>query len=139
MTGTTIQSITSEIKSLLADLSTRTRKLKEDRIKAGQLLIQLRDKFSVKNSEGTVLRGPKGGSFCAHLLANGLNLGQCYGFIALAEGKNPNSTVRVQFWQTFNKKMKKASDKQKLALLKKAVAHIVKLYAVKATVTVQES
>jgi hypothetical protein len=140
MTEPTIQSLTLEIKGFFADVATRTRKLKEDRIKIGHLLIALRDKFGVKNKTGKKFAsGKTGGTFCAHLLANGLNLGQCYNFIALAEGKEPNSPVRVNYWQTFNKQMKKSSPKQKVALLKKAVAHIVKLYGVKVTVSIQET
>ena len=138
--ATSIQALTSEIKTQMADVASRTRLLKEDRIKIGHLLIQLREKFGVKNQTGKKFAsGKTGGSFCAHLLANGLNLGTCYDYIAQAEGKQEGATiVRVQFWQTFNKQMKKSSPKQKIALLKKAVAHIVKLYGVKATVSVTE-
>jgi hypothetical protein len=133
-----IQSITSEIKTLYADVASRARLLKEDRIKIGQLLIALREKFGVKNQTGKKFAsGKTGGSFCAHLQANGLNLGTCYDYIAMAEGRQTGATVvRVQFWQTFNKQMKKSTERQKVALLKKAVAHIVKLYGVKATVIV---
>ena len=140
MTEPTIQSITDEIKGLIADIATRTRKLKEDRIKIGHLFIALREKFGVKNKSGKKFAsGKTGGSFCAHVLAQGWNLTMVYNYIALAEGKEPNSPVRVNYWQKFNKQMKKSSPKQKIALLKKAVAHIVKLYGVNATITVQET
>lgn len=135
----TIESLTSEIKDLFASITTQRRLLKEEQIKAGHLLIQLRNQFGVKTKTGDsrFVRGKNGGTFCAHVLAQGWNLSMVYNYIAMAEGKEPNSPVRVQFWQTFNKDIKKAkTEARKIALLKKAVAHIVKLYGIESKITV---
>lgn len=133
-----VAALTGKIKTLVADIAQRGRLLKADRIKAGHLLIQLRDKFTSRNKDGAVLRGPQGGTFCAHLLAHGLNLGSCYGYIALAEGRVDGAVpVRVAYWQKFNLQMKVATPRQRVALLKKAVRHICKLYKIQADVTVR--
>lgn len=138
MKAQSIEALTAQAKRLCASIASRSRLLHEDRIKAGNLLIALRDKFSTKGKDGKPLRGAKGSTFAAHLLANGIPIATAYSYIAAAEGKQygvaPN---RVQYWLKLNTQMKKATEQQKVALLKKAVAHIVKLYGVKAVFEVR--
>jgi hypothetical protein len=133
-----IGALTSQAKEIMASIASRSRLLKSDRVKAGKLLIALRGKFSVHNKNGKVVRGAKGSTFVAHLKANSIPIPTAYSYIAAAEGKSygvaPN---RVQFWLKLNTQMKKSTPAQKVLLLKQAVAHLVKLYAVDAVFTVR--
>lgn len=131
----TIAQLTTKIKADIGKLVAYKRKLKEERVAVGKLLLELRSKFGVENTNGG-FRGSRKGSFCKHLEDNGLNLGMCYAYMREAEGKPASYTARVDYWQKFNTKAKKASGAQKIVMLRAAIQHLVKLYKIPAVVTV---
>jgi len=129
--------LSPKINDLFASLKLQKRQIKAARIETGKLLIKVRDMFGVRNDTGKrFASGKTGGTFCQYVEKQGWNLGTCYQYIAEAEGK-PKPVVREAYWQAFNRKMKKATDRQKINFLRQACAHLITLYKIPATVVVQ--
>jgi len=133
-TSNQIEVIATQIGQILDQITTNKRLLLAQRREAGQLLIKLRNEFSIMNRNGTY-RGSHKGSFCAYIRSKNWNVATCYEYIRLVEGREPTK-VKEAYWQGVNRKMKKASEPQKIILLKQAANHLIKLYDIKATVTV---
>ena len=130
-----VDKLSKEITSLFSSITGIRRKLKSERMKAGQLLLELREHFAVKDKNGAALRGPRGGAFCKHCTAQGWNLGTCYSYIAEVEGRKPHSPVRLDYWAKMNRQMKQTAAPRKIHILQKAIEHMIELYKIPVTFT----
>jgi hypothetical protein len=135
-----IESMFQQAEQQFRALQRSTRKVEKERIALGKLLIRIRKALSVENNHGG-FRGSHKGVFCKRLRTLGMNVGQCYWYIRLAEGGQDMSAMpsrkRSVYWAKFARQIKKASPSEKVTLLRHAVAYLVKEYGIDARVTVR--
>jgi hypothetical protein len=122
MANDKVSTLTRKIKALVVSITKQERRLHDDRVKIGTLLIQLRSCFGVENTKGT-FRGSHKGTFCSHLEANGINVGSAYNWIALAEGRKPAAQEKTR--NDMSKFITRLNKSETVAEKKKIISEVV--------------
>jgi hypothetical protein len=119
----------------------QSRRLREDRLKLGQLLAEIRERIGVKNKSGG-FRGSNNGVFCEWLKSAGINVGSAYNWMGLAQhgvwkSEGFPSRERIRYWQKFDAKMRAAkTEATKIKLFKQAVEKLRKQYRLKVVIKI---
>jgi hypothetical protein len=129
----TLAQMQDEVIHLVSNIQKRTRKNREERLKAGQLLLRIREEMTLADPRLTRFGHPE--AFWKWVRQkSGLSYSQAHNWIAYARTgqehwqKSP-ARERITYWQQFDKKMKACTtEAERIGHFLQAITYLQKSY-----------